>query len=261
MITTYITNANFRTRIEQATSGAHADNKVHLYIPSLDAEEVNIHPGEHIPQVIAFTSTWIDLDSEVPLFAHVSRQVLAHELEYAAFCGVSTVVIEGPKRKTNVAQYAQIIHATLLKGSYTQIHIHLPMAEEEGVVTNDGEIYDEFSMWDVWNTIRTVCKYNARLSLGTYPPALKIRKGRKKKKLCCRSLTSNISTPSSFFVTLPPSCESLVRRTSPHSHYPLVDFLPQLRGLSRFLKCTSRPAYPLHEASPCTIHPHLRHTC
>ncbi|KAH8154742.1 uncharacterized protein LAJ45_01273 [Morchella importuna] len=172
MITTYITNANFRARIEQATSGAHADNKAHLYIPSLDAEEVNIHPGEHIPQVIAFTSSWIDLDSEDPLFAHVSRQVLAHELEYAAFCGVSTVVIEGPKRKTNVAQYAQIIHTTLLKGSYTQIHVHLPMTEEEGVATNNGEIYDEFSMWDVWNTIRTVCKYNARLSLALRIPAV-----------------------------------------------------------------------------------------
>lgn len=252
MITTYITNANFRTRIEQATSGAHADNKAHLYIPSLDAEEVNIHPGEHIPQVIAFTSAWIDLDSEDPLFAHVSRQVLAHELEYAAFCGVSTVVIEGPKRKTNVAQYAQIIHTTLLKGSYTQIHVHLPMTEGEGVATSNGEVYEEFSMWDVWNTIRTVCKYNARLSLGTYPTP---------PELCCQSLTSSFSTPHSCCATLPPSRESLVRRTYPHSPYPLIHFLPQPQRLSRFLKCTSRPAYPLHEASPCTVHPHLRHTC
>lgn len=167
MITTHITNINFRTRVEKSISSARAENKSHFHIESLDAEEVNLHPGDHISQVIAFTSSWIDLDSDDRLIAHVSRQVLIHELEYAAFCGASNVVVAGPKRRTNVAQYAQVISAALTKGAYTQLLIHIPMAEEEGSVANAGEAYDEFAMWDVWNTIRTVCKYNARLSLST----------------------------------------------------------------------------------------------
>lgn len=165
MITTHITNINFRTRVEQSISSARAENKFHFHIESLDAAEVNLHPGDHISQVIAFTSSWIDLDSDDSLVAHVSRQVLIHELEYAAFCGASNVVIAGPKRRTNVAQYAQVISAALTTGAYMQLLIQLPMAEEEGSVANAGEAYDEFAMWDVWNTIRTVCKYNSRLSL------------------------------------------------------------------------------------------------
>lgn len=165
MITTHITNINFRNRVEQSISSARLENKSHFHIESLDAEEVNLHPGDHISQVIAFTSSWIDLDSDDSLVAHVSRQVLIHELEYAAFCGASNVVIAGPKRRTNIAQYAQVISVALTKGAYMQLLIHLPMAEEEGSVANAGEAYDEFAMWDVWNTIRTICKYNSRLSL------------------------------------------------------------------------------------------------
>lgn len=165
MITTHITNINFRTRVEESIFSARTENKSHFHIESLDATEVNLHPGDHISQVIAFTSSWIDLDSDDSLVAHVSRQVLIHELEYAAFCGASNVVIAGPKRRTNVAQYAQVISAALTTGAYMQLLVHLPMAEEEGSVANAGEAYDEFAMWDVWNTIRTVCKYNSRLSL------------------------------------------------------------------------------------------------
>lgn len=155
-----------KTLAEASAEGA----KSVVGIRSMDVEEVNIHPGEHMNQVVVFTSPWIELDSDDPLVSHISKQVLRHELAYASFCGISNVVIAGPKRYANIAQYAQVIYSVLPISLYLQLHIDLPLAEEEILNTRDvgtnGPSYDPFSVWDLWNTIRTVCKYNTRLSLG-----------------------------------------------------------------------------------------------
>ncbi|KAL7275964.1 hypothetical protein RUND412_001064 [Rhizina undulata] len=170
MITAYITNDDFRTRVDQLMAEAVANGISHSFVDSLVATEVNIHPGDHMSQVICSTSSCIELDSNDPLVAHVSKQVLNHELAYAAFCGANNVLIGGPKSSRDISQYAQAINTALLNTSYMQLLIELPMFEEERSEKDDGAP-DLFSTWDIWNTIRTTCKYNSRLGIALRLPA------------------------------------------------------------------------------------------
>ncbi|CUS13596.1 unnamed protein product [Tuber aestivum] len=170
MITTFITNTNFRSRINQVLLNATAEKRTHMRIDSLDAEEVTVHPGDHISQVIGFVSPWLEFDSDDLLVSHVSKQALLYELDYAGFCGIGNVVISGPRKKENVPRFAQIISTALSANGYAHLLILLPLAEKPSC-TAEGDEYDEFSAWDTWNTIRTVCKYNPRLSLALQIPA------------------------------------------------------------------------------------------
>lgn len=102
-------------------------------------------------------SPWIQVDSEDPLFAHVSKQVLDIELAYAAFCGMQQVIIPGPKSSTDVGGYALAINQALSHSPYMQILIQLPMADSSS---------DPFAVWDAWNTVRTVCRYHNLLGVG-----------------------------------------------------------------------------------------------
>ena len=150
-------------------------------------------PGESIGQLIAVTSSWIDLGSPDPLIADVSKQVLKLELDYAAFCGITYVLVPGPRvRGTNayrgeIMQYARAILDALSTGPYMQIEIWMPMIHHPGsgleqigdltafvrpqfAADQDGEQQstrlDLFGTWEAWDVIRTVCKYHPRLCVG-----------------------------------------------------------------------------------------------
>lgn len=105
-------------------------------------------------------------------------KVLKHEVAYASFCGVNNIVIAGPRRPANIAQYAQAIASVLATNMYIQFHIDLPFTGEEDAKVDPGshgKNSDSFVVWDLWNTIRSVCRYNPRLTLSSYtshPPRM-----------------------------------------------------------------------------------------
>lgn len=84
-------------------------------------------------------------------------------------------------------QYARAIQEALTIGSYIQMAIHIPMYGNDEVKDMTGDLrlfakdhnsgakgkankeVDLFETWDAWNLIRSVCKYNARLSVGKKP--------------------------------------------------------------------------------------------
>jgi protein arginine N-methyltransferase 5 len=156
----------------------------------LDPVDTPLTPGENISQLVALASTWTDLSSLDPLILNLSRQVLALEIAYAAFCGVGHVIIPGPKRQNadGFAQYARAIQEALNIGNYMSIQILLPMegttenAEEEmGALGSfartshpnlaklhikESPKLDLMGSWDAWNIIRTLCKYSSRLFVG-----------------------------------------------------------------------------------------------
>lgn len=142
-------------------------------IPSPGLDDVVVFPGNHISNTIALASPWVEIDSKNPRVANLSLQVLEHEINYSSFCGLPYVLISGPKRRTNVAQYAQAVKTLLNNSPYTRIVIHLPFNEEHTVSQSTGMSIppaDYLSVWEVWNTIRTLCGYPSNLSVALQVP-------------------------------------------------------------------------------------------
>jgi type II protein arginine methyltransferase len=163
-------------------------------IPPLTPVDTPLTPGETVSQLIAYSSPWIDLCSSDVLIANISRQVLNIEIAYASFCGVGNIIIPGPRSYSSgltnndgLIQYARAIQEALTIGSYIQMAIHIPMYGNDEVKDMTGDLRpfarnhnssarDKankdvalFETWDAWNLIRSVCKYNSRLSVGKKP--------------------------------------------------------------------------------------------
>jgi protein arginine N-methyltransferase 5 len=162
-------------------------------IPPLTPVDTPLTPGDTVSQLIAYSSPWIDLCSSDPLISNISRQVLNIEIAYASFCGIGNVIIPGPNTYSSdsiesdgLIQYARAIQEALAIASYIQIAIHIPMYGHEEAKEMTGDLkpfardqlsikakankeIDLFETWDAWNLIRSVCKYNSRLSVGKKP--------------------------------------------------------------------------------------------
>ena len=162
-------------------------------ISPLTMHDTDLGPSEMTPQLIAVVSPWIDLCSPDPVIYSISRQVLHLEMAYAAFCGVTNVIVPGPIlhhgniHGDGVAQYAYTMQEILEIGMYVQVHVRLPMMDDpragdvhaseslttrarpEFVNLGDSSVLpkpDVFGTWDAWNIIRSTCKYNSRLFVG-----------------------------------------------------------------------------------------------
>ncbi|KAH0569243.1 hypothetical protein GP486_000060 [Trichoglossum hirsutum] len=221
MLTTPITTPYFHSRVlsllsshllqlrpgansSAATKSPTSSNPPPPVVPPLMPGDTPITPITHneaMSTLIAIASPWIDLCSPDPLIANISRQVLGMEIAYAAFCGITTVIIQGPKlrhSKANsggLAQYARAILGALDIGCYLNLLISMPMTEDPDLEGDDGmgnlapfarDEYlnkeeatdgkrekDIFGSWDSWHIIRTVCKYCPRLYVGSFSIDLK----------------------------------------------------------------------------------------
>lgn len=151
-------------------------------IPTLTDEDTSLFPSNYVSVLVAYSSPWIDLASDDPLVANLSRQVLNLEVAYANFCGVRSVIIPGPRDDRNakgIARYARAIQEVFVVATRVNLIIHMPMYREPGLEENEqamsglassspdpkGDI-DIYSAWDSWHTIRTVCTYNMKLFVG-----------------------------------------------------------------------------------------------
>lgn len=206
MVTISVTTDFFHSRVLSLLSSAqtHAAGSdgeanslaskgpLRLIVPPLSPVDTDLSPDESMSQIIATTSSWIDLCSPDPLVADVSKQVLILEIAFAAFCGVSYVLIPGPRlhpqsmQTTGLMQYARAIQEALVAGTYMQVKIWFPMIHHpENEVTrmgdlapfarsayvednegDDGPGLDLYGTWDAWNVIRSFCKYHTRLCIG-----------------------------------------------------------------------------------------------
>ncbi|KAG9228141.1 PRMT5 arginine-N-methyltransferase-domain-containing protein [Amylocarpus encephaloides] len=201
MVTSPITSPHFHSRVLTLVSAYFSDfsqadpTTSNLspapIIPPLDPVDTPLTPSDTLSQIIAHSSPWIDLCSPDPLIANISRQVLNIEIAYASFCGVGHIIIPGPriyssgtKENNGLIQYARAIQEALSIGSYLQMAIQIPMYGQEEAKDMTGDLMpfarqqdattpkplgnksiDLFETWDAWNFIRSVCKYNSRLSI------------------------------------------------------------------------------------------------
>ena len=201
MLTSPITTPHFHSRVltllsshlalVEATDPSNRFTPPAPIIPPLSPVDTPLTPGDSVSQIIAYSSPWIDLCSSDPLVSNISRQVLNIEIAYASFCGVGNIIIPGPRSYNSdsidsdgLTRYARAIQEALAIGSYIQMAIHLPMyrQDEPKDITGDlqpfarnydsagktkaGKDVDLYETWDSWNLIRSLCKYNTRLSIG-----------------------------------------------------------------------------------------------
>ncbi|KAI1918779.1 hypothetical protein LOZ58_006161 [Ophidiomyces ophidiicola] len=218
LVTTPITTAGFHSKVLALLSShlsslespshdvcgtlATSTNTRPLTIPSLALSDSHLSPNPSVSSMVAISSRWTDLCSPDPLIADISRQVLLHEVAYAAFCGISYLVIPGPKLQhgsVGLMHYARAIQEAMNLAPYIQVHIWLQMTDNPGSENNDiGDLMpfaraeyvpeqdtnapirpDHLGTWDAWDVIRRVCKYHTRLfvalSLPKYLPPTSVQ--------------------------------------------------------------------------------------
>jgi type II protein arginine methyltransferase len=208
MITTPITTPHFHSRVlallssslSEAGSPSYDANggnsQLHhpkpLVIPPLSPVDTPLTPDESMSQIIAVSSTWTDLCSPDPFIAAVSQDILKLEIAYAAFCGISYVLIPGPRLRSSsmydgsLARYARAILEALSAGPYIQLQIWMPIIDHPGntveqigdlapfarphvgaeYVEKQAQKLDLFGTWGAWDFIRSICKYHTRLCVG-----------------------------------------------------------------------------------------------
>ncbi|KAI5297377.1 methyltransferase protein, partial [Ascosphaera atra] len=179
--------ANLSPPTEDATHTFEtSQNYAPLTIPPLTPEDSDLSPNEASTQVIGVASTWVDLCSPDPLIADVSRQVLSLEVAYAAFCGIPYLIVPGPKlhhgaiHGDGVIYFARAMQEATQTAPYMRIHVWFdmvdgpatdaiemgdlsPFARSEYLIPGSPSQLDLFGTWEAWDTIRKICKYNARL--------------------------------------------------------------------------------------------------
>ncbi|KAL8949137.1 MAG: hypothetical protein Q9222_004735 [Ikaeria aurantiellina] len=202
MLTTPITTPLFQSRVLALLSNHLADSQDVLdgqtaspTLPGLSATDTSLIPGDMNIYLIGVVSPWIDLSSPDPLVYAISRQVLELEVSYAAFCGIGTILVPGPRLQygsvygEGITQYAYAIQEALALSSFVPyILIRLPMfyrsdqeqedvegtlssfARPEYLEEEPKSKYDFLRSWDAWHFVRTVCSYNARLHVALSVP-------------------------------------------------------------------------------------------
>jgi protein arginine N-methyltransferase 5 len=213
MMTAHVTTTTFQSRIvtqleEYVSHVSDSTSSECAPLPLLSPltpKDTDLSPEDSNSALIAITSSWIDLGSEDPLIADVSRQVFNLEVAYATFCGVQNLIVTGPLPGTNEMQYARALLEAIGSGPYLQLHVLLPMVgelepengdgthlaelvreqyasltiedDEEELMTGEHEddaervdvqasAADPLGAWDTWNGVRTMCDYSSRLCVG-----------------------------------------------------------------------------------------------
>lgn len=151
--------------------------------------------------VIGIASDWLELDSPDDWVRHDCEIVLKQELAYAAYLGLTTVIIPPPIERSQAASYGRAIRAILESPLYLQLVVRLPLFDPAvlsptrktstpALIPSPGFLLDSpvltpsssadrrskvlglssaelSTTWEAWDTIRSICGYHPRLSLGT----------------------------------------------------------------------------------------------
>lgn len=161
-----------------------------LVVGQLNATETDLFPSWLASKLLHLASPWIDIASSDPVIADVSRQVLEQEVSYAAFCGVTDLLIQGPApgaSEAGLAKFARALRKSLELAPSIQFSVALPMSyapqsqrepsfadltrfvreDYAAASANVRPNQDLLSSWDVWEYVRSFCKYPGRLSVGS----------------------------------------------------------------------------------------------
>ncbi|GAM88580.1 hypothetical protein ANO11243_066140 [Dothideomycetidae sp. 11243] len=193
MITTPITNAVFREHVEQALM-----DPSNPLVSCLSPEYTSLSPNSSTSSLIGVVSPWVDVASSNPRVALISRQVLNMEVAFAAFCGISNVLLpplfRGKKHidHQSVSRYTRAVASATAIGPYLQLLVPFPMDDQVSYPQNshvdslsvvsgpssnelrneESRTSDPLTSWDAWNLVRATCNYHAKLAIALTIPRL-----------------------------------------------------------------------------------------
>lgn len=173
-VTARITTRAYRRKVQALYPTSEPDSmQESVLVPQPADDDLAFPPDSKIAaSTVALAAPWAELDSRNDVVADASLQVLQHEVTYARFCGISFVVIPGPRRRTHISRYAHAVAGLLRSAPNLKLLVHTPCTEE---FSADGQPpQDLLSIWQVWDAVRSICDYpeNLRLALELGPHVL-----------------------------------------------------------------------------------------
>lgn len=190
-VTTPLTTVFFHQRVvsqlQDHLSNADTAELLLPLISPLSPQDSSLTPSASNSALMGVVSPWIDLTSADPIIAHASMQVLSMEVAFAAFCGISNVIIHGPPSGDRIMQYSRAVLEAMSLGPYVQVHVLLSMSgdfETDGGDTSslvelarpafnadlfeEPEENNEYRSWQLWDSIRSMCNYSQKISIGKH---------------------------------------------------------------------------------------------
>ncbi|KAI0635657.1 PRMT5-domain-containing protein [Trametes polyzona] len=151
--------------------------------PAFFREEVTISRLEEAESLIPLVSEWLQLDAEDDWVRHDAEIALQQELAFASYLNAQCAILPPPSNRTQVGSYARAINACLASIPFMELSVRVPIydpttalsgpsrspspVESAPASSASGGTPPESNMttWEMWDTIRTICGYNPRLTL------------------------------------------------------------------------------------------------
>jgi protein arginine N-methyltransferase 5 len=116
--------------------------------------------------LLALASEWLELDSDVEGIRFDSELALKQEVAYAAHLHVQTLILPAPRNSAFVTDYARAVANLLSTPGYLHFSIRIPITDPDPDPLAPSAIPAGASKsFEAWNTIRSFCSYNPRLSV------------------------------------------------------------------------------------------------
>lgn len=108
-------------------------------------------------------------------------QALHQELSYASYLNIQVAILPPPRNRKHIAAYARAINSCLNTVPYIQISVLIPIYDPsvfqhsplptrlfaQGSSSSPSSYAQpSIATWEMWDTVRTICDYNPRLSIG-----------------------------------------------------------------------------------------------
>ncbi|KAH9850257.1 PRMT5-domain-containing protein [Lenzites betulinus] len=162
--------------------------------PAFFRDEVTISRLEEAESLIPLISDWLELDASDDWVRHDAEIALHQELAYASYLNAPCAILPPPSNRTQVGSYARAINACLARIPFMEFSVRIPIYDPASVLPPPapsrapspvesqpppsplgppsmpsmlGGSPPESGMttWEMWDTIRTICGYNPRLTI------------------------------------------------------------------------------------------------
>ncbi|KAI0822469.1 PRMT5-domain-containing protein [Trametes gibbosa] len=152
--------------------------------PAFFRDEVTISRLEEAETLIPLISDWLELDASDDWVRHDAEIALQQELAFASYLNAPCAILPPPSNRVQVGSYARAINACLTSIPFMEFSVRIPIYDPTSVLPPPsrspspveslppppsalGGTPPESNMttWEMWDTIRTICGYNPRLTL------------------------------------------------------------------------------------------------